>query len=72
MGATHAGTNMGYYAGAPTVMKTVSEFGNKKRKSKFVTGSKNSEGPYGQRDGRYGAQPPRLKKKIRPFSAPRH
>ena len=48
--------------------RTISEYGVKK--SRKTLGSKFSEGGYA--GGYEGVAPPRLKKKVRPFSAPRH
>ena len=53
-------------------LKTISEFKPRKSKRGFM-GSKQSESQFAGPDG-YGVyqNPPKIKKKTRPFSAPRH
>ena len=75
-GPIKAYTDMGSVQGGPSQYtyyqgdnRTISEFGGK-RKSQRGLGTKGSEVQFGD----HGAMvaPPKLKKKIRPFSAPRH
>lgn len=67
MGSVQGGPSQYTYYGGDN--RTISEFGGKK-KSQRALGSKASEVQFGDNGGVMA--PPKLKKKIRPFSAPRH
>ena len=66
IGSVQGGPSQYTYQGPDR--NTISEFGGKSKRKGM--GSKASEGQFGEYNG--AIAPPKLKKKIRPFSAPRH